>query len=527
VGQLPAIENGYLTFGSFSRCSKLSEEVIALWAKLLRAIPNARLLIGGMPLDGQPPRLEVWFNNEGIAPDRLKFHPRDSVHEYLALHHQVDICLDPFPYTGATTTCHAMWMGVPTLTLAGRTVAGRLGAALLTHAGLKEFVAASEQDFVTKGKAWASKPELLAHLRSGMRQQFARSIIGQPQLMARSFAKALRGIWTEWCADSLAATNGKKPSSSKRRRQHSLTAQGPTATESRELSFLLRQGHSSNAETMARTLTVRSPMQGTGWKALGVALDQQGRDEEALEALERAALLLPNDAEALRNLCGALLKAGEAPEAEIACRAALTIKPNAPESWSSLGAVLIHLKRFVEAEKACRKVLDLRSNLAQDYGNLGAALMWQERFAEAESNYRLGMELSPCDPEMLRNWGVALQRQGRLADAEEQIRQALAIDPEFAKAHSDLGAALLVQGRCAEAERSMRDALRLDLNLNEARSNLGSALVRLGRSSDGEAMSRLATQIDPAFPDAWTNMGAALEAQGRFAESNRQLPARP
>jgi predicted O-linked N-acetylglucosamine transferase (SPINDLY family) len=200
VNPLPALANGFVTFGSFSRRSKLSREVIALWSELLRAVPSARMLLAAMPRESRNESLRRWFEEEGIAAERLQFHALCGGQEYLGLHHQVDMCLDPFPFTGATTTCNALWMGVPTLTWMGQTVAGRLGPALLRHAGLDAFVARSAQDFVDKGTRWAGNLESLSELRAGMRARFRESPMGQPVEFAQSLADAFREMWRRWCA---------------------------------------------------------------------------------------------------------------------------------------------------------------------------------------------------------------------------------------------------------------------------------------------------------------------------------------
>jgi protein O-GlcNAc transferase len=199
---LPARSNGHITFGSFSRLSKLSQPVIALWSELMRALPNSRILLAGMPRDGRHESLSQWFEAEGIAPERLQFHRRCADRTYLELHHQIDIALDPFPFTGATTTSNALWMGVPTLTLTGRTVAGRLGPALLEHAGLTDFVAHSPQDFIEKGVHWANHLDALAALRAGMRERFLSHPIGQPAAAAEGLSTAFRQMWRGWCAEA-------------------------------------------------------------------------------------------------------------------------------------------------------------------------------------------------------------------------------------------------------------------------------------------------------------------------------------
>ena len=215
VNALPAWSNGFVTFGSFSRISKLSRSAIALWSRLLRALPDARMLLGGMPREGEYDSLIDWFVQEGIARERLRFLPRYSMADYLALHHQVDMCLDTFPFTGCTTTNHALWMGVPTLTLAGRTVPGRQGAALLGHAGLGAFVATDAADFQEKGLHWADDLAALAAVRAGLRARIEQSPIRRPEVIAAGVERAFRIMWQRWCAvqapESMDVSMSKEP----------------------------------------------------------------------------------------------------------------------------------------------------------------------------------------------------------------------------------------------------------------------------------------------------------------------------
>jgi protein O-GlcNAc transferase len=200
VNALPALVNGYLTFGSFNRLSKLGRSVIALWSQLLRALPDSRMLLAGLPEEGKYGTLIDWFAQEGITRERVDFHVRSDMQRYLSLHHQVDVCLDTYPYTGGTTTLHALWMGVPTLTLAGHTAAGRQGAAILGHASLEEFVAHDAADFVRKGLSLAGDLAALSAIRARLRERFAQSAMGQPVLIAAGLERALRVMWQRWCA---------------------------------------------------------------------------------------------------------------------------------------------------------------------------------------------------------------------------------------------------------------------------------------------------------------------------------------
>ncbi len=200
VNALPALSKGYVTFGSFNRLTKLRPTVIALWSRLLRALPEARMVLGGMPREGSYDALIEWFAREGIARERLSFYSRCNTATYLGLHHQVDLCLDTFPYTGGTTTNHALWMGVPTLTLAGHTPAGRQGAAILGHVGLEAFVAEDADDFQAKGLAWAGDLAALSALRAGLRERCEQSPIRRPEAIAAGLESALRTMWRRWCA---------------------------------------------------------------------------------------------------------------------------------------------------------------------------------------------------------------------------------------------------------------------------------------------------------------------------------------
>jgi predicted O-linked N-acetylglucosamine transferase (SPINDLY family) len=200
VNTLPALATGSLTFGSFNRISKISAEAIRLWSALLRALPGTTMMLAGMPTDGEHGQLIEQFAANGIAGERLSFHARRGMEEYLALHHQMDICLDTYPYTGGTTTYHALWMGVPTLTLAGPTPAARQGAAILGQIGLDGFAATDDADFVEKGIYWANHLAELAEVRAGLRAQCREAPVLQPHLIVDAFERALRQMWQRWCA---------------------------------------------------------------------------------------------------------------------------------------------------------------------------------------------------------------------------------------------------------------------------------------------------------------------------------------
>lgn len=198
VNALPALRNGYLTFGSFNKLKKFSPSVVTLWARVLQAHPRSRMVLGGMETNDHS-TVAQWFANEGISDDRLQFFPVSGMPTYLGLHHQVDMCLDTFPYNGGTTTLHALWMGVPTLTLSGSTPPTRAGHSLLGHVNLPQCQARSHEEFVALSLAWADNLDGLAHVRASLRNRLSSSAFGQPQVISAALEQALRTMWQRWC----------------------------------------------------------------------------------------------------------------------------------------------------------------------------------------------------------------------------------------------------------------------------------------------------------------------------------------
>src|SRR5208282_1031805 len=168
---LPATRNGYVTFASFQNPIKLNDRVLAVWGRILSALPDARLrlLNRQMQYPAARDRLRDRLQRLGIAPERLTMVGHVPREEYLLAHADVDIILDTFPYPGATTTCEALWMSVPTVTLAGDTMISRQGASLLACAGLDDWIAVDQDHYVARAVAHAADIDGLARLRSVLR----------------------------------------------------------------------------------------------------------------------------------------------------------------------------------------------------------------------------------------------------------------------------------------------------------------------------------------------------------------------
>lgn len=198
VAPPPAVARGHVTLGSFNRLSKVTPAVIALWARILHALPEAHLMVAAVPDVAARDRVLAAFAQHGVDLGRIGTQERTTFDRYLALHAEVDLLLDTFPYAGGTSTCFAQWMGVPTLTLAGDTMQARVGASLNAHVGLHGFTAESEADYVAKALAWSRMPEQLAVLRGGLRNRLARGMT-DPGRTVDGLEVALHGMWQRWC----------------------------------------------------------------------------------------------------------------------------------------------------------------------------------------------------------------------------------------------------------------------------------------------------------------------------------------
>ncbi|MBN1142133.1 MAG: tetratricopeptide repeat protein [Deltaproteobacteria bacterium] len=197
VGPLPALTKGHVTFGCFQKLTKVGDEVLKVWNAILNQLPDARLRWQSPQLDdpGVVERFLARIKNVGIDPARVSLEGAMARNAYLAAHGEVDLILDTFPYPGGTTTCEALWMGVPTLTLAGNTLLSRQGASLLTAAGLKDWIADSEADYIAKAVAKAGDVSSLAALRAGLREQVLHSPVFDAPRFARKFEAAMWSMW--------------------------------------------------------------------------------------------------------------------------------------------------------------------------------------------------------------------------------------------------------------------------------------------------------------------------------------------
>jgi protein O-GlcNAc transferase len=186
VNPLPALTNKFLTFGCLNNPTKLNPNVLSLWAEVMRQTPGSRLLMMARP-GSHRDRILGFLDACGVGRDRVRFVDFQPTDAYLRTYHQIDLGLDTFPYNGHTTSLDSLWMGVPVVTLVGRTVVGRAGLSQLSNLGLPELAASEPEDFVRIATALAADLPKLANLRTTLRTRMAHS----PFMDAKSFARGI------------------------------------------------------------------------------------------------------------------------------------------------------------------------------------------------------------------------------------------------------------------------------------------------------------------------------------------------
>ncbi|MHB8970183.1 MAG: tetratricopeptide repeat protein [Pirellulaceae bacterium] len=500
--------DGRIRLGSFNNLNKLSDSCLSLWAQVLRALPEATLLLKDkMALDGALQRRVIdMLTRHGVQQDRVTFLPRvPDWQSHMALYDQLDIALDTVPFGSGTTGFDALWMGVPMVTFAGQWMGGRMGASLLTGLGHPEWIAQTDEDYVAKVVSLGRDAELRTRLRATQRERMRESPVCDGRGMARALEDAFEAMFDIWWK--------KKEPPSRR------TDKTPSCAEKEAIVSLFNASRLGEAESAAKKLTLQFPRDGFAWKVLGTVLAQQGRCKSAWPALKKAIERSPHDAETHNTLGVVLRELGHLEKAVASYQQAVTIQPDYAEAHYNLGNAFSDMRRLEKAVTSYRRAVTIQSNFAKAHYNLGNALKDLGRHDEAVASYRWTVQLQPGFANAHNNLGNSLQCLGRLEEASASYQHAVAIKPDSADAHCNLGTVLQDLGRLEEAEASCLRALAIAPDHVEAHNNLGNVLRKLGRLDDAVTTYQRALAIQPNHANAHHNLGNAFQDLGRVGEA--------
>ncbi|MGD0389410.1 MAG: tetratricopeptide repeat protein, partial [Tepidisphaeraceae bacterium] len=408
----PAATLGYVTFGCLNNSAKVSSPALDLWAEILRGVPQSRLIVHSHPgahLDAVRER----FAGKGISPDRLQFPSRQSWPQYVRTYGRIDIALDPFPWGGGITTCDALWMGVPVVSLVGRTAVGRGGASILANVGVPELVAPAPEQYVQIATDLAKDLPRLAELRRMLRGRMQASPLMDAPRFARNVEAAYRQMWRNWCRQGGNSSSmsghmtlqqqlesglshhqaGRLAEAERIYRQ--VLAQQPDLADALHLlgTLALQAGRLDEAVELIRRAIAICSTNAVYYSNLGKALKDRGQLDEAIASYRQAIRLKPDFAEAYNNLGIALVDAGQLDEAIASQQQAIRFKPELAEAHSNLGIALMEVGQLDDAIAACRRAIELKSDLAHAHWNYAGLLLMLGEFEEGWREFEWGLRV--------------------------------------------------------------------------------------------------------------------------------------
>ena len=445
VAPLPAAHNGWATFGYFGRTVRLNEAVIATWARILLAVPGARLVLNSGPFAEPAARADfaARFAAQGVDRDRLDLICTTPQPRTWEAYGTIDIALDPFPHNAGTTTIEALYQGVPVLTLAGRPSVGRFGPAILHAVGLDDWITNDADAYVTRAVEAASDLGALTRLRAELRDRFIASPLHDAAGLARTVEAAYRDLWDTW-------REGAVP----------------------RMQRLFAAGDYIRAEALARRVLARTPDDADALHVLGLSAYRAGAADRAVPLLQRAA---PR-ADILSNL-GVMLRAqGRLAEAEQAYRAAVALDPGLVPALGNLGTVLLDQRRPEEAETVLVRALELAPDEAWLLRGLALSKLARSDSGGAEPLLRQALSVVADDPDVHETLGALLGQTGRPVEAEAHHRAGLRGLKDRHRGLSNLAVSLQMQCRHAESEVCYREALALRPDYATGHGNLLFAL---------------------------------------------------
>jgi predicted O-linked N-acetylglucosamine transferase (SPINDLY family) len=421
VAPLPAVKNGYVTFGYFGRTERINDRVVAAWADILKRVPSSRLLLNAKAFSEAAfaDLTAQRFAGHGIGRDRLMMVYTSPQPKTWSAYGDVDIALDPFPHNAGTTTIEALYLGVPVVSVEDRPSVGRFGASNLAAVGLRDWVAKDVAGYVALACAKASNVKALAELRNGLRARFLASHLADGPGLARELEAAFKNLWEKWCEGQKAAE------------EKAVQATLDDAVQAFQV------GDFAGAHALASRVLAASPEATEARHLRGVAAYRLGRLTEAASDLLEAIRQAPDRADFRWNVTPMLRNLGRLAEAETHGKEAVRLAPRSLEAHNNLATVYKDMSRAAEAEAHLRRALALKPDYSDAWSNLSWTLSLAGNAREAESAARRAVEINPRDASAMNNIGIALMQQDRLPEASECFAQAVKLKPDFSIAHSN------------------------------------------------------------------------------------------
>ena len=532
VGPLPAKTNGYVTFAAFQNPAKINDYFLELWARILKNVPESRLLLrySGMDADFNVSRIKNSLQQYGIDPQRVFCKGVLPHLEFLASYNQVDITLDTHPYSGGLSTCESLWMGVPVITLPGDTFASRHSASHLTRVGLEDLIVGGEEEYVALAVELANDLSRLDELRSSLRERMRRAPLFDGENWTRAFetlvlqavygSKHSRSSTEEILEKAIFYHSHGKLGPAETMYQAVLEAEPEQAIALHNLGVLsAAQGCPENAVGYFEKALQKNPDFPEVCMNLANTLKDMGRLNEAREYYNRALRIRPQSCEAYNSLGVLLENMGEFQESGNCYQMAVQICPDFVQAWNNWGNVLQYLERLQEAEEKFKKALQKDPQIADIHLNLARTLYQKGDFEESKQSAQKALELNPDWIEPYRILAYLFQQTAELVQSEEMCVRAMQINPEDSEIYKIYGQVLSFQGRMQEAEEKLRRALRFNPDNTDIYLELGYVLFKEGKLEEVEFKLKKVLELTPENVDAYNQLGLVERSTGRLKEA--------
>ncbi len=393
VAPVPGVKNKCITFGSFNAIHKMLPEVISLWCRILHAVPDSRMILKSRSFKEEKVKkdFEERFAALGISSDRLDLRQNSSHREMLAEYGDMDISLDTFPYNGGATTCEALWMGVPVVTMAGNTPIGRQTKAYLQVIGCPEWTAVDEDHYLAVAVKLAADLTLLSEIRATLRSKMSSSPLCDGKRFTRNLETAYRQVWKSWCSNTPPYT-GFDRFSTKRFELSELTDIGYN---------FLKDFQPYHAEKIFRRVLKRDATHLPAINGLGLASEAVGNFSRALRCFRRAIKLQPDDSKTHFNIGCFFLDRHKYKQS---LKHLLNVTEREEENFEAhlnLGNCFKHLLRSEESRKAFDMALQIRPQSLLARRQLALLIATTGDLDAAIEHLQKNLEQQPDDIESL------------------------------------------------------------------------------------------------------------------------------
>lgn len=450
VTPLPARTFGRITFGSCNNPAKLGLNVFSLWARVLIAVPNSRLILKYFGRFNEPDvreRCLAAFRENGIEETRIEFlddfNDRSS---HLKIYQQLDIALDPFPFTGSTTTFEALWMGVPVVTLAGETMVGRWSTSMLRRIGQPDWIARKEDEYIAICQRLASDLEQLEQLRYTLRDKVSQSPLCDAAGRTRQLERIYRFTIRKWRSQHASQPSG----------LNDIQIMPPLdlEQESNQILALVRDGKTGPAAEALEKLLSRLSQLNAGMaedlNELAIGLIEQTDLFLASRVLHFVQKQVPDMPNVLCNLGIVNARINQFDTALDFFARALELAPEHTSVLFNYAVTLAQLERYEEASRLLQQLLGLQPDHLGAHLQLAEILRESGDIRQAVDHAQRAVALAPGEPNALTSLGNMLRDAGKMDEASEYFKRAIAIQPAHASAQLGLAFVYLLQEHFTE-----------------------------------------------------------------------------